>query len=143
MLHLVETLDGHASRRCYQVDGSLWVQTAGFEQFYSSFHSLHHDLLGIISLEAQLHAALCSCTDVAHGVGDTTRGERGTCCQVLLVCNQGVTHLVEDANHRLRLLLRGIDGHDKRHRCHLGNGDVGYCQEQRGTVLTQPFLNAC
>ena len=124
MLHLVESLDGHASWCRYQVDGCLWVQSAGFEQFYGSLHGLHHNLLGIISLEAQLHAALSCCADVAHGVGDAARGEGSACCQVLLVGNQGVTHLVEDANHRLRVLLRGIDGYDEGHRCHLCDGNV-------------------
>ena len=144
MLHLVETLDGHTARRCYQVDGSFGMQTAGFEQFYGTLHCLHDDGLGVVGLEAQLHTAFGCRTDIAHGIGDTAGGQGCAGCEVLLVGDQGSTHFVEDRLHLLCMLLcHCTTRYDEGHRGHLSNGDVRNDKEQGRAVVTQTLLDAC
>ena len=77
MFHLVQSLDGDTTGRRHQVDGGFGVQTSGLQQFHGALHRLHHNVFGIVGLEAQLPAALTGCTDLAHGVGHTARGQCG------------------------------------------------------------------
>ena len=142
MLHLIQTLDGHTTRCGHEIDGSLRVQTTGLQQFYGSLHRLHHDLLGIVGLETEFHTTFTCGTDITHGVSDTTTGEGSTCCQMLLVGDERMTHLVEDPHNGLRLCLRSSHRHDEGHRGHLGNGDIRDCQEQRRALFPEPLLDA-
>ena len=117
------------------------MHAAGLQQIDGTLHRLHHDLFGIVGFETEFHTTLRGSTDIAHGVGDATRGEGSACCQMLFVGNQRVAHLVEDADDGLGLSLCGADGHDESHRRQFGDGDVGDDQEQWGALLAQPLLD--
>ena len=130
MFHFVKTFDGDSTGGGYQVDGCLRMQSAGLQQFHSTLHGLHHYLLGIIRLEPQFHTTFRCSTNITHGIGNTTGGEGSTCCQMLLVCDDALSHLVEQCLHFLRVLrLCRNSWNNEGHRLQVGNGDVGNNQE--------------
>ena len=141
MLHLVQALDGHATRRRHQVNGGFGVQTRSLQQLHGALHRLHHDTFGIVGLETQLHATLSGSADIAHGVGYAAGGQRRACCQMLLVGDERLAHSIEDALHLFRLLLRHSTArHEERHRGQLRNSNIRYAEEQRRALLAQPCL---
>ena len=115
MLHFVETLDGNTPGRRHHINGSLGMKTCGLKQFHGSLHGLHHDAFGIVGLEAQFHTTLSGSTDIAHGIGNSARGQCRSGTQMLFICYQCLAHLIEKVDDFGGLFSRGIYWHDKGH----------------------------
>ena len=125
MFQLVDSLDGNSSGGTHLVNLNTGVRVVVQNQLGCPFHGLCHHAHAVFGIDTHFNAGLHGCLDILKHVGDAA-GSHGSGCRNLFFGNEhGESHLVENVQHQLLLLLGGIAAGDECHAFHLADGGIG------------------
>ena len=125
MLQAVDALDGEAAGSTYLVDFEGGVRVVVEDELGSTLDRLGHHLHAVGRTDAQLHTGLHGGLDVFQRVGDAAGSHGRGGGELLFGQEDGHSHLVEEAEHQLFLLGRGVAAGHERHALAFADGRVG------------------
>jgi len=90
-----------------------------------SFNRLSDHPLCILWIDTQFDTCLHGCLNVLQYIRNAARCQGRSCCHLLFGNQHRQAHFVEDVQHQLFLLLRGMMACDERHAFQLRDSGIG------------------